>query len=75
MEIFCAFMKSSIVHVSFFGLKGGKLLDGVTKITFDHDGNMEVVKNITYEICLCLPSSNISCVVILLVSFLNQDFN
>ncbi len=36
-------MKSSIVHVSFFGSKGEELLDGVTKITSDRDGSMEMV--------------------------------
>jgi len=52
MEKLCAFMKSSIIHVSFFGSKGEELSNGVTKTTSDHDGSMEMVKNITYEICL-----------------------
>jgi hypothetical protein len=75
MEFFCAFMKSSIVHVSFFGSKVEKLSNGVAKITSNHVGSMEVVKNIIYEICLCLPSFDVSCVIILLFSVLNQDFN
>jgi hypothetical protein len=69
MEQLCAFMKSSIVHVSFSGSKGEKLLNGIRKIAFDHDGSMGLVRNITYLICLCLPSYDILCAVILLVSF------
>jgi len=62
-----AFMKSSIIHVKFSRSKGEILSDGIAKIAFDHDGNMGVIRNITYLICLCLPSYDISCVVILLV--------
>ncbi len=67
MEELRAFMKPSIIHVSFARSKGENLSDGIAKITFDHDGNMGVVRNITYLICLCLPSYDISCVIILLV--------
>jgi hypothetical protein len=55
--------------------RGKKLLDGITKITYDHDGSMGMVRNITHLICLCLPKCDISRVVIILVSFLNEDFN
>jgi hypothetical protein len=75
MEEFYAFMKSSTVHVSFSRSKGENLSDGIAKIASDHDGSMGVVRNITYLIFLFLPSCDISCVVFLPISFLNQDFN
>jgi hypothetical protein len=52
MEELCAFMKSSTAHVNFSRSKGEILSNGITKITFDHDGIMEVVRNITHLICL-----------------------
>jgi hypothetical protein len=52
MEEFCAFMKSSTAHVNFSRSKGENLLDGITKIASNHDGNMRMVRNITRLICL-----------------------
>jgi hypothetical protein len=75
MEELCAFMKSSIVHVNFSKSKRGKLLDGIAKVAFDRHGSMGLVRNIAYFFFLCFPSYDISCVVILLVSFQNQYFN
>ncbi len=61
MEKLRAFMKSSIIHVNFSRSKGEKLSDGIAKIAFDHDGNMGIVRNITYLICLSSKLWHIMC--------------
>ncbi len=61
MEELCAFMKSSTAHVNFSRSKGEILSNGITKITFDHDGIMEVVRNITHLICLSSKMWYIMC--------------
>jgi hypothetical protein len=42
----CAFMKSSIAHVSFSRSKGEILSNGISKIASNNDGSMGVVRKL-----------------------------